>query len=52
VIADIAVIGIDPEVKQLCEQDFEYTWAYFEGVREFYEKAAAENRWSIFTVDQ
>jgi hypothetical protein len=37
---------------QLCEQDFEYTWAYFEGVREFYEKTAAENRWSIFTVDQ
>jgi len=45
---------IDPNdyALQLCEQDFEYTWAYFEGVREFYEKAAAENRWTIFTVDQ
>jgi len=37
---------------RLCEEDFEYTWAYFEGVREFYQKAAEEGRWSIFTVDQ
>jgi hypothetical protein len=44
--ADYAVPG------QLNEQDFEYTWAYFEGVREFYEKAAGEGRWSIFTMDQ
>lgn len=44
--ADYALPG------QLCEEDFEYTWAYFEDVREFYEKAAAANRWSIFTVDQ
>jgi uncharacterized protein DUF1877 len=36
----------------LSEQDFEYTWDWFEGVREFYQKAAAEDRWSIFTVDQ
>jgi uncharacterized protein DUF1877 len=36
----------------LSEQDFEYTWDWFEGVREFYQKAAAEARWSIFTVDQ
>ncbi len=36
----------------LSEEDFEYSWDYFEGVREFYQKAAAENRWSIFTVDQ
>lgn len=44
--ADYAVPG------QLNEEDFEYTWAYFESVREFYEKAAAETRWTIFTVDQ
>jgi uncharacterized protein DUF1877 len=36
----------------LNEQDFEYTWDWFEGVREYYQKAAAEERWSIFTVDQ
>jgi hypothetical protein len=37
---------------QLNEEDFEYTWEYFQEVREFYEKAAADGRWSIFTVDQ
>jgi hypothetical protein len=36
----------------LDEQDFEYTWEYFQSVHEFYKKAAAEGRWSIFTVDQ
>jgi|SRR6185312_4230238 len=36
----------------LNEQDFEYTWAYFEAVRDFYAKAATDGRWSIFTVDQ
>jgi hypothetical protein len=34
------------------EQDFEYTWDYFEGVRDFYQKAAVEGRWVIFSVDQ
>jgi hypothetical protein len=37
---------------QLSESDFEYTWDWFEGVRDFYEKASASDRWSIFTVDQ
>lgn len=36
----------------LDEQDFEYTWDYFEGVREFYQKSANEGRWVIFSVDQ
>lgn len=36
----------------LNEEDFEYTWDYFEGVREFYQRAASEGRWSIFIVDQ
>ena len=44
---DPANYGLD-----LSEEDFLYTWAYFEDVRIFYEKAAAEHRWSIFTVDQ
>lgn len=51
-----AYFNIDPAdygvPDQLNEQDSEYTWAYFEDVREFYKKAAAEGRWSIFTVDQ
>jgi hypothetical protein len=34
------------------EEDFDYTWDYFERVRDFYLKAASENRWTIFTVDQ
>ena len=36
----------------LDDQDFEYTWEYFEGVRDFYQKAASEGRWVIFSVDQ
>jgi len=44
--ADFGVPGM------LNEQDFEYTWAWFEAVRDYYRKAAAEGRWSIFTIDQ
>ena len=44
--ADYGVPGM------LNDEDFEYTWEYFEGVRDYYTKAAAEGRWSIFTVDQ
>ena len=36
----------------LTEEDFEYTWEYFEGVRDFYLKAARDGRAVIFTVDQ
>ncbi len=34
------------------DEDFEYTWDWFEGVRKFYAKAATNGRWTIFTVDQ
>ena len=34
------------------EDDFLYTWEYFQGVREFFTKAAAANRAVVFTVDQ
>jgi hypothetical protein len=44
--ADYGVPGM------LNEQDFEYTWDYFEGVRKFYQKTANDRRWVIFTVDQ
>jgi hypothetical protein len=36
----------------LSEEDFEYTWEYFEGARDFYAKAAKDGRAVIFTVDQ
>jgi hypothetical protein len=36
----------------LTEQDFEYTWEWFVGLREFWQRAAAENRAVLFTVDQ
>jgi hypothetical protein len=46
--------AIDPDdyqgVKE--DEDFEYTWAYFEEVREFYQRAAAAGRAVVFTVDQ
>ena len=44
--ADYGVPGM------LNDQDFEYTWDWFEGVREYYSKTAADRRWSIFSVDQ
>jgi Domain of unknown function (DUF1877) len=36
----------------LSDEDFEYTWAWFEAVRDYYQKAASGGRWSMFTVDQ
>jgi hypothetical protein len=37
---------------ELSEQDFEYTWAYFIEVRDFYHAAAARGLPVIFAVDQ
>jgi len=34
------------------EQDLDYTWDWFKGVRELYAKAAERGRAVIFTVDQ
>ncbi len=34
------------------EEDFEYSWEYFEAIRTFYQKVAVENRAIVFTVDQ
>jgi hypothetical protein len=36
----------------LTDDDFEYTWEYFQPVRDFYTKAANDDRAAIFTVDQ
>jgi hypothetical protein len=34
------------------DEDFEYTWEWFGGVVALYQKAAAEGRYVLFTVDQ
>ena len=34
------------------EQDFEYSWAYFDEMRNFFSKAADSGRATIFAVDQ
>lgn len=36
----------------LGEEDFNYTWGWFEGVKEFYQRAAAAGRPVIFTAEQ
>jgi len=45
---------IDPTDYQglLSDEDFGYTWYWFQQVRDFYRQAAAANRAVIFTVDQ
>lgn len=34
------------------DEDRGYTWSHLEAVRDFYRKAAADDRWVMFTVDQ
>lgn len=34
------------------EEDFEYSWENLEGLAAFYQQAAADRRWVVFTVDQ
>ena len=36
----------------LDEQDCEYTWSWFEEVREFFQRAATEGTYVLFTADQ
>lgn len=36
----------------LSEEDFNYTWEYFQSVREFFRRAADQNRYVLFTADQ
>lgn len=36
----------------LTEEDFGYTWEWFQGVRELYQRAATEERFVLFTADQ
>ncbi|MEW6126560.1 MAG: YfbM family protein [Acidobacteriota bacterium] len=45
---------IDPEKygALVDEQDFEYSWSYFENLRIFWETASSEGRYILFTADQ
>jgi hypothetical protein len=45
---------IDPEDYgfELTEEDFEYTWDWFQNVRQLYKRAADNNRFVLFTADQ
>lgn len=36
----------------MSEEDFAYTWDWFDGLADFYQKAASAQRHVIFTVDQ
>jgi hypothetical protein len=36
----------------LSDEDFEYTWYWFNSSKEFWKLAAAENRYVLFTADQ
>ncbi|WP_295935134.1 YfbM family protein [uncultured Xanthomonas sp.] len=46
--------AIDPEDYglELTDEDFQYTWDWFQGVRVLYQTAASEGRHVLFTVDQ
>lgn len=37
---------------KLTEDDFEYTWTWFQDSLEFWQKAASEKRFVLFTADQ
>ena len=36
---------------EIGEEDFEYTWGWFEGLSQLFKKASLEGRVVIFTVD-
>ncbi len=36
----------------LTDEDFDYTWDWFQGVRDLYTRAASEGRFVLFTADQ
>ena len=44
---DAADYGFD-----LSEEDFGYTWEWFQNVRELFSRAASEQRYVLFTADQ
>jgi len=45
-------IPADDYDSALNEDDFQYTWEWFQGVRKLYQLAAVEGRYVLFTADQ
>lgn len=45
-------IDTDTCQDELSDDDFEYTWAWFRHLRDFFQKAASAGRAMLFTVDQ
>lgn len=45
-------IPSDEYSTELSDEDFAYTWEWFQGVRELYRRAASEGRYVLFTADQ
>ena len=45
-------IDTDSYGDPLSDEDFGYTWDWFQGVREFWLRAAKEDRYVLFTADQ
>jgi len=45
---------INPKVygAPVTEEDFGYTWEWFQNVRDLYQRAASEGRYVLFTADQ
>jgi uncharacterized protein DUF1877 len=47
--------NIDPDSfyrLNMSEDDFEYTWQYFQPLQAFFQRAADAGRWVVFRVDQ
>ena len=40
------------DLEHSCEEDLSYSWGWFTGLREFWMKAASDERNVLFTVDQ
>jgi Domain of unknown function (DUF1877) len=45
-------INVDDYGFPLTDDDFQYTWDWFDGSKEFWKLAADENRFVLFTADQ
>ncbi|MEM1438269.1 MAG: YfbM family protein [Pseudomonadota bacterium] len=45
-------IDADDYDADLSDDDLEYTWSWFNGIRDLYSRAAEEGRYVLFTADQ
>jgi hypothetical protein len=45
-------IDVEDYGQPLTDEDFSYTWEWFQGVRDLYRRAAAGDRYMLFTADQ